>query len=726
MNIKLLLIVAVFSAAIFSANCAEIILQDAAFRVAFDSETGALTRFENKTTGWVMQRRAELGVSFRMHVPTDTRRHDFILGYNMKADKVEKISDSEVRMQWSNMQISDELSGPVLERTALKPPQGYLLLPITFSATVTLKDGRLTFAATVENRSDRVIESIDYPYFGDFNPPAKNDRLNVRTMWYGNLQSDEIYPRFNNGKGYWGVFYPTKTFDSFRSLFCLIQAKEQGLYVEMHDPTQPYLIEYTFEQHPGVLRGDDPVVPQEDKISGMDVHLDFRTCHFVFVKSNTKKQLVPILIRSYKGDWHQAVDYYKEWRAKWFRPAHLPAWIKDVHSWIQLQINSSENNLMAPYSELVNYANECADNGVKAMQLVGYQLGGQDRGDPSLDFDPGLGNYEELKNAIADCEQLGVRMILFGGKPNFADKSTEWYKNELYKYACIDPYGIAYEHGSYSYYTPTQLSGINNRRRAVMDFLSPQYQDIMAKELRKLLGFNASGWLFDENCHHGGIKYNFATDHGYEAPGFIYGGDLLMGAKLRAEADKINPDFIFAGEGHQDWQMQYYPVSYFRINNGSTAVDRYVDPYAPLVVAVTGIDDREKLNLILMGRYIISYEPFNFKGHITDFPLTLEYGKKIDAMRRKYREYLWDAEYRDTQGATVKADGNYRYSVFRTKSGKRAVVAVNTGADKAISVQVSIPNARRLVTATPENPDAQDITGAVSIPPRSAVVIMEK
>lgn len=123
--------------------------------------------------------------------------------------------------------------------------------------------------------------------------------------------------------------------------------------------------------------------------------------------------------------------------------------------------------------------------------------------------------------------------------------------------------------------------------------------------------------------------------------------------------------------------MQYYPISYFRISDSSTPVERYIDPQASLMVAVTGFDDREKLNLILLDRYIISYEPYNFKGHVTDFPLTLEYGKKIDALRQRYREYLWDAEFRDTVGATVTADGSHRYSVFVTKNGKRAVVVVN-------------------------------------------------
>jgi hypothetical protein len=240
------------------------------------------------------------------------------------------------------------------------------------------------------------------------------------------------------------------------------------------------------------------------------------------------------------------------------------------------------------------------------------------------------------------------------------------------------------------------------------------------------LEFGASGWLFDENCHHAGVKYSFAPDHGYTAPGFIYSGDMPLAAQLHKASDKVDPDFLFCGEGHQDWQLQYYPCSYFRMNSSSTAVDRYIDGQASLMVAVTGIDDREKLNLILMDRYIISYEPYNFKGHVTDYPLTLAYGKKIDDLRRKYKAYLWDAEFRDTQGADVTANGSYRYSVFLTKAGKRAVVVVNTETDKAISAQVKMPHQGQLVAASPEQTEARAFLGKIQVPARSAVVVMEQ
>ncbi|MBO9621051.1 MAG: hypothetical protein J7539_18695, partial [Niabella sp.] len=482
-----------------------------------------------------------------------------------------------------------------------------------------------------------------------------------------------------------------------------------------------------FEQHPGNINSVRAGVPQTDTVSGLTVNTEFRLCHFLFAAPGSTTAMVPVLFTGYKGDWQAGVDIYKEWRKKWFKQPHIAPWLQEVHSWLQLQINSPEEDWRVHFNELYQYGKECADNGVTAIQLVGWNKLGQDGNDPSQDFDPHLGTFDALHTAIKKIQDLGVHVILFG-KINWADKTTEWYKKELYKYEVKDPYGIPYEQGGYSYYTPTQLAGINNHRRAIMDFNSPQYQKIIAREFKKVLDLDASGWLFDENCHHGPALYNFAPDHGYKAPKFIYEGDLPMGAMLNNLAHKKDPDFIFAGEGHMDWLMQYYPCSYFRINLSSTPVDRYIDPHAPIVIAVTGVDDREKLNLILMDRYIISYEPYFFKGHVNDFPLTLAYGKKIDALRRKYKAWLWDADFKDVLGAAVHANGAHRYTVFQTQSGKKAVVLANMEMEKAITASVTLTGGQPAAfkMATPENPEAADVSGSVTIPARSVVVLMQK
>src|SRR5215471_12277278 len=111
-----------------SAIAAEVVLQDSKVLVAFDSGSGALTRLEDKTSHWVIERRSELGVPFRLHAPLPDRRDNFVLGEKQRATEVTKISDRQVRLVWKN--LASEHGG---------------ILPITLSATVTLNDGALTF-----------------------------------------------------------------------------------------------------------------------------------------------------------------------------------------------------------------------------------------------------------------------------------------------------------------------------------------------------------------------------------------------------------------------------------------------------------------------------------------------------------------------------------------------------------------------------------------------------
>lgn len=710
----------------------DVVLQDNKMLVAFNSETGALVKLENKLTHWVIERRPKLGMSFRLFVPLPNRQYNFILGQQQRAVSVNKISPHEVRIEWNNL-VSQHAG----------------VLPITFTADISLHNGKLTFNAKLKNNSKYSVETIDYPYFGDFNPPTRKTPMVARTMWYGNLGADEIYPVFRNEKGYWGDFYPTKTFNSDGSLFCLIQTPNEGVYIEMQNPDQPYLLQYTFEQHPGVISSINNKVPEEDSIDGKPVHLEFRTCHFIYAHPHSTTNLVPVVIQSYSGDWHAGVDLYKKWRATWFKQPYIPEWVKNVNSWMELQVNTPAQDYSVPYNRLIVYGKECVRNGVSAIQIVGWNKGGQDGGNPLLSTDPGLGTWQQFHDAIKKIQAMGVKIVLFGKFP-WADKTTRWYRKDLYKYQTVDPFGIPYEKTGYQYLTPTQLAGINDHPFAIMDFLDPVYRNIAVQQFKKVLALGAAGFLYDEVPTHDPVKFNFAPGHGYTPPGYIYAGDIPLAKQLHAAADSVNPNLLFAGEGPQDWLKQYYPLSYVRINEGTTPVARYIDPQSPLMVAVIGFNNRLMLNLCLLDRYIISYEPYNFKGKLSDFPLTLDYGKKIDSLRRKYKAYLWDANYQDTKGATVTTDGKYRYptfvtsnqpgqgggwrafngaykySVFVTSKGKRAVVVINQGLTKAITAKVKIPNAGKLVVATPENPDAKPTTGIIQIPPRSAAVVMER
>jgi hypothetical protein len=74
--------------------------------------------------------------------------------------------------------------------------------------------------------------------------------------------------------------------------------------------------------------------------------------------------------------------------------------------------------------------------------------------------------------------------------------------------------------------------------------------------------------------------------------------------------------------------------AYFRSEKKEhVPLSRYLQPHTQFMTAVTCFNDRNMVNQCLMYRYIISYEPYNFKGRLDDFPLTLQYGQALERYR---------------------------------------------------------------------------------------------
>lgn len=280
----------------------DLTLEDDSLLITFDSRSGALTRLEDKTSHWIIERRPKLGVSFRLFAPLPGRRWNPVLGQKQSAADVKKISEHELRLQWRN--LASENGG---------------ILPITLTADVTLTNGIVTFNGTLENDSALTVETLDYPYFGDFNPPSREStNMSVWTMQRTNsdhLISNEIYPHFRNEKGYWGVFWPTKILEASLSPFCLVQSSDKGLYLGVTPSESPYRSQYTFEQHPGLVSSITALVPQADEIGGKLVHLEFRLCHLIFQKPHSTMKLAPIVLRCYRGNERAGSDFYKQKRA---------------------------------------------------------------------------------------------------------------------------------------------------------------------------------------------------------------------------------------------------------------------------------------------------------------------------------------------------------------------------------------------------------------------------
>jgi len=694
----------------------DIVLENNKIRVMFNSESGAIEKLISKITGWEIERRSELAQSFNMNVPLPNQRFNPVIGTNQILANTE-VNEKEKKITFSWEYLKSENGGK---------------LNIPFKTTVQLTENGLVFSAEIDNQSEYVVETIQWPLFGDLSIPNNSEQFSQMGINYGGMKKFEIYPKFQNEPGYFAVDNPSNWMKSPGTPFVLLGNEEEGLYIGYHDTTARDLLQFKTELKPGYVSyelWDTGVNPKTDSIAGQPVRYEFTSAHFPFVNPGEKVKLQPIVMQPYKGSWHKGADIYKTWRSTWFKTPLSPKWLNEVHSWQQIHMNNPEDDIRYRYSDLLDIGRECAAHGVKAIQVTGWTKGGQDGENPSHDIDPRLGTWEELKNIISEVQKLGVKIILFT-KFTWADRSSDWYRSELYKFTTKDPFGDSHYHNGYAYQTDVQLAEINTHRFSPMCHLSVEWRSIADEEFKKTIFLGADGMLFDENQHHGGTRYCFDKSHGHNVPAHIFAGDEILAKGFEKIKHKMNPDYIFAGEGNYDLEFRQYQLSYFRVDLDHIPIHRYVAPEEEMMIAVSGYNDRNMVNTALLNRYIISYEPRNFKGRLSEFPMTLAYGQKVDSLRNRYENYIWNGEFQHTIGAKVLVEGkNYKkYSVFIEKAtGKKGVIISNMSYDQNIEADIQFDeNHTQLYKATPEEPNAVKFDGLVSIPPNSALLVFEK
>ena len=683
-------------------------LENDLIRAVFDPATGALLEFSNTQTDRHFQHRRELGRSFVLVAPLPERLLHVIDGLHQIPPKIGKGADGK-RLEFAWDGLRSEHAGR---------------LDIRLTAVVELNEWGLVFDMEIENRSSYRVESIAYPYIGDLARPRSGE-LRRANYNYCNLSVVPLFPSFENERGYWGTEYPIQMVPTPESPFVLILDDQEGLYAGCHDVSPKERVEFTFQLKPGFGRVGE--VPPGDEIGGEKVSIEFFPTHLPFAQPGESYQLSPIVLKPFVGDWHAGTDYYKAWRRTWMKQPHVPKWLQDVHSWQMLQMSTWGDSLRIRYKDLVKYGEVCVRHGVQGIQLIGWTLYGQDGRLPIHDIDPRLGTREELREAIAKLREMGIEVVLYE-KYTCTDRGTDWYKRELHQYASKDIFGNTHGHEGWRYDTPAHLAGINTRPYAWMCMNSCKWREIAIDQIRKSLDLRPAGIFLDETQWHGtNAFYCFDPKHGHRVPAYNFGGDAAFEVMLRKLIDRRDKELVLGGEGCYDLQNRHYTLSYHRAGVGHVPAIRYIDPWLPMMNWVYGYDDREGVNICLLYRYIISYEPRNFRGYLGEFPLTLEYGKKMDALRRRYREFLCDAEFQDTIGATVRDDGGKLvYAIFRhARSGRRAVVVVNHDRIPIPAEVRTAANSRQFVAVSPEEPEPRTSDGKIHVPARSAIVLIE-
>lgn len=710
-----------------------LVLENETLRLEFSRENGALIGLVAKPSGWVLLDRPQLGLSFRLFVPLASEDPvDVAFARRMGRPRAER-RGNEVhgeQQRLSRLQAAPDARSATFEWDNLVSTHGGIL-PIRVRLTVELTARQAIWRTEIENHSPHVVENVYCPYLGDVQHPAGNEAFSSFVFSYATASELAIWPTYTNTQGYFGVDHPiqfpgTSGMGHPNAPFILLRTPTRGLYAGVAAPSSE-LVTWQTELRPGYESALARSVPAERSIGGKEVATRFAAIQVPYIQPGERRELTPIALEAYEGAWHAGVDIYTGWRKTWMKPALAPAWAREPHAWLQLHINSPEDELRIPFRDLPQIGEECARYGIKAIQLVGWNDGGQDQGNPAHDPDPRLGTFAELKEAIARIQAMGVRIILFA-KFTWSDRASERFRSDLIRLAVKDPYGDYVVYGGYKYQTATQLLDINTKRLVPMCLLSEEYLRICEQEFEKIVNLGAAGILYDECQHHGSATLCFDAHHGHRLGAPIYANDRMLIRRFGARLGENAPEFLFAGEACWDWEMDAYNLSYYRSESPRhIPLSRYLLPHSQFMVAVTGFNDRNMVNQCLLNRTIVSYEPYNFKGRPSDFPLTIEYGKKMDALRTELRDYFWDGEFRHEVGARVTAGGkpHHPYSVFvNARTGKKGLVICNYDPKGTVTVEAALEDGERLARWRLVDDPAWQPAPAIVIPPLSAAVVL--
>ena len=687
----------------------EIKLITGSLEMSFCDQTGVLYGMKAIDTGWDIIGENKAGLSWRILLPlSEELRNNDILGEKQKLTSV-KADAGKIVFKWDNV---------VSERGGAHD--------IGITLTVSAEGRQAVYEIEIDNRSEYVAESVHCPYIVNIDAPKGAKWLRSFGEGYATGQEASVWPYFNNMVGYFGADYPTQINQGTPSSpFFLLRSENQGLYWGVKSKAVAVMA-WHGELRPGWDSSIDARVPDSIEIAGKPVEKRFGAVHMAYVMPGEKRTLSRVALEAFEGGWQAGANIYTAWRKTWMKPAVAPDWAREPHSWQQLHINSPEDELRLKFVDLPKVAEVCKQYGVKAIQLVGWNDGGQDQGNPSHDPDPRLGTYEELKEAIKKCHDMGVKVILFS-KFTWADRGTQAFKDEHIEYAVKDPYGDYYHYGGYQYQTLAQFLDINTKRLVPMCFGSEKYMQVCEREFMKLVDLGAAGMLFDECQHHSPARMCFDESHGHKTPWPVYTNDRAFIDRLR-NLEGTPSDFLMAGEACYDWEMEAYELMYYRTESKThIPLNRYLWPHQQYMTAVTGFNDRNMLNQCLMHRFVISYEPYNFKGCLTEYPDTMAYGQKVDALRTEYRKWFWDGEYCNAthaKAADLSGKPYDTFSIFKADDNSLGAVVCNYE-DAEQTVELTKEDGThfekyRLVDDT----EWKTVRGGVVIPARSAAIVL--
>ncbi|HWQ90444.1 MAG TPA: DUF6259 domain-containing protein [Clostridia bacterium] len=302
----------------------------------------------------------------------------------------------------------------------------------------------------------------------------------------------------------------------------------EGLYIGSHDKTL-------------MTTALDVAADAEKAVSASIVK-------FPFVKAGETWNSEPVVVRLYRGDWHEAARTYRAWTDTWMQKPNAPEWLRRTPGWANYtSLKGQSGRISGTYADLPGRLKQAQAMGMNLMNIWGWYKQGFDSYYPEYDPDEAMGGEASLRKALAEVKQAGGKSLLYT-QGQLIDAASEFYRTKGYRITAKDIWGYEYRETYGGSGNGAFMGVMRNKWFGAACPAAPGWIDQLVSQARMVLGFGAQGVFFDQLG--GAPPYIcFSKEHNHTKPSLAVGPWKVKNLQRLREVIKAHdPDAILSIE----------------------------------------------------------------------------------------------------------------------------------------------------------------------------------
>lgn len=641
-------------------------------RVEVSRTNGSIVRIRDQVGGLELIREPRLADSFRFSLPLPGKESwqategNYILGRQQRLTSFRQ-RPGALELLWK---------GP------LRSEQGKLY-PVDVLLRISLERDTIRFGLTIHNHTRFALGEVYAPVLGGLvglgSRADQRKRTEMALPVGGGVQTSRPFHTFQNMSPF-GVLYPEQYYAypatlSMPWMHLYERRSQRGVSLMVQDPVYRYKVLH-LEMVPG-LAGPraEGNWPRPEELGGLPAGVRVSSVHFPYQSPGKTFAAAPVVLWFHGGGWQETARRYGEWMrsVQGSRPA-APAWLREA--------GAVQECRSVPFGELPRWARDGLEHGVRVLLVSGWKAGGDEDGVPLFVPDPRLGGPGALADAVRQCHELGVRVILTAGVGLVSTK-TDWYRREGHRYTCLDRWGVPF----------SELAG-DGERRVWVNLAVPAFREAFREQMAQLVRLGIDGvhlqgvsppWLdFNPELRRAALPLVPSLAAAASPDQAAWQGVRLALQEAWQACRVFHPSFCFTAEDARDHILFLSPVA--QAAAPDTSPLRLAFPWWRPMVPVTNGDARSAANeaLRLGGVARITLRGGTTPLGHEDARDVAPYLRDLLRIRESLRDLLVDGDWLGSQGAAV--EGNVSWSVFRAAGGRAyACVIVNAASQPAMA-----------------------------------------